>query len=74
MQRGFNSLLSTLSLAIVSCLVPVTAKAQVTPDGTTATTANQDGNNYIVEQGDRLKEDLIVGVAEYVMVSHYLFN
>ena len=74
MQRVFTSLFSTLSLAILSCLIPVAAKAearlalgeetspsflaQVTPDGTTATTVNQDGNNYMVEQGDRVGDNL----------------
>ena len=58
MQRVFTSLFSTLSLAILSCLIPLAAKAQVTPDGTTSTTVNQNGNNYTVEQGDRIGGNL----------------
>ena len=45
----------------VSCLVlligtPVTA--QVTPDGTTNTKVNADGNNFTIEQGDRAGSNL----------------
>ena len=58
MQRVFTSLFSTLSLAILSVLVPLKAEAQVTTDGTTATTVSQDGNNYTVEQGDRVGDNL----------------
>lgn len=54
MQRAFTSILfSLLPLATLSCLIPLTAKAQVTTDGTTSTTVNQDGNNFTIEQGDR---------------------
>ena len=59
MQRAFISFFcSTLSLVVFDCLVPLTAKAQVTPDGTTATTVNQNGNNFTIEQGDRALSSL----------------
>lgn len=52
MQRAFTSILfSRLPLA-AGCLIPLTAKAQVTTDGTTATTVSQDGNDFTIEQGD----------------------
>ena len=54
MQRAFISLFSTLPLAILSCLLPLTAQAQITPDGTTSTTVNQNGDNFVIEEGDRL--------------------
>ncbi len=54
MQRAFTSIfLSTLPLATLGCLIPLSVQAQVTPDGTTSTTVNQDGNNFTIEQGDR---------------------
>ena len=65
MQWVFTSLFSKLSLAILSCLIPVAAKAQVTTDGTTATTVNQDGNNYTVEQGDRVGDNLFHSFNEF---------
>ena len=65
MQRVFASLFSTLSLAILGCVIPVAAKAQVTPDGTTATTVNQDGNNYAIEQGDRVGDNLFHSFDEF---------
>jgi hypothetical protein len=52
MQRAFNSIFFTLPLAILGCLIPLSTQAQVTPDGTTSTTVNQDGNNFTIEQGD----------------------
>ena len=58
MHWVFTSLLSTVSLAILSCLIPLTAKAQVNPDGTTSTTVNQQGNNFTIEQGDRIGDNL----------------
>ena len=45
----WRSLLLTLF-----CLVPIAVKAQVTPDGTTNTNVTQSGDNYTVEQGDRI--------------------
>jgi filamentous hemagglutinin family protein len=59
MQRAFSSIFfSTLPLATLSCLIPLSVKAQVTPDGTTSTTVNQDGNNFTIEQGDRIGDNL----------------
>ena len=65
MQRAFTSLFSTLSLAILSCLIPVTTKAQVTPDGTTSTTVNQTDSNFTVEQGDRVGDNLFHSFDEF---------
>ncbi len=42
-------------LATLVCLIPLSTQAQVTPDGTTSTTVNQDGNNFTIEEGDRQK-------------------
>jgi hypothetical protein len=55
MQRAVTTILfSKLPLATLSCLIPLSVKAQVTPDGTTSTTVNQNGNNFTIEQGDRI--------------------
>ena len=54
MQRAFYSIFSTLPLATIGCLLPLSAQAQITPDGTTLTTVNGNGNNFIIEQSDRI--------------------
>lgn len=59
MRRAFSSIFfSTLSLATLGCLIPLTTQAQITPDGTTSTTVNQDGNDFTIEQGDRVGDNL----------------
>ena len=49
--------LSGLALTIF-CSIPLSVKAQVTADGTTSTTVEQDGNNFTIEQGDRIGDNL----------------
>ena len=65
MQRAVTSLFSSLSLAILGCFVSVTAAAQITPDGTTSTTVDQDGNNFTIEQGDRVGDNLFHSFNEF---------
>ena len=65
MQRAFISLFSTLPLAILSCLLPLTAQAQITPDGTTSTTVNQNGDNFVIEEGDRVGDNLFHSFNEF---------
>ena len=55
----------SLPLATVSCLIPLSAKAQVTPDGTTSTTVNGDGNNFTIEQGNRVGDNLFHSFDEF---------
>jgi filamentous hemagglutinin family protein len=62
MQRAFISLLPLTTLA---CLIPFTAQAQVTPDGTTSTTVNQDGNNFRIDQGNRVGDNLFHSFNEF---------
>lgn len=50
MQIAFIFLFSKLPLAILSFLLPLTAKARVTPDGTTSTSVNREGNNFRFER------------------------
>ena len=59
------ALTQLLSLATFGCLIPLTAKAQVTPDGTTSTTVNQDGNDFVVEEGDRVGDNLFHSFDEF---------
>lgn len=59
MQRAFHSIfLTTLPLATISYLIPLSAQAQVTPDGTTSTTVNQNGNDFVINEGDRVGDNL----------------
>lgn len=54
MQKAF-SLLFKVSLCTLGYLFATSeiSLAQVTPDGTTNTTVNPDGNNFTIENGDR---------------------
>ena len=70
MQRALTSLLySTLPLTILSCLTPITAEAQVIPDGTTNTTVNIDGNDVTIEQGDRIGDNLFHSFSEFSILT-----
>jgi len=63
MQRAF---LSPLPLMVLGCLIPTSAKAQqVTPDGTTSTTVNRDGNDFTIEQGNRAGDNLFHSFDEF---------
>ena len=66
MQRAFSSILfSTIPIATLGCLIPLSARSQVTPDGTTSTTVNGDGNNFTIEQGDRVGDNLFHSFDEF---------
>ena len=65
MRQVFSYFYSILSLATFSCLCSAAAIAQVTADGTTATTVNQIGNNYTIEQGDRIGDNLFHSFEEF---------
>ena len=65
MQRAFLSILSTLFIATLGCLIPRSVAAQVSPDGTTATTVNQNRNNFVIEQGDRVGDNLFHSFTEF---------
>ena len=59
MQRALTPLFcSTLPLAILGGLIPLTAIAQISVDGTTSTTVNQNGNDLTIEQGSRVVNNL----------------
>ena len=64
-SQGWANAQLLFSLIILGCLVPLTAKAQVTPDGTTATTVNQNGDNFTIEQGDRVGDNLFHSFNEF---------
>jgi filamentous hemagglutinin family protein len=50
---------------VASSLQSSLVTAQVTPDGTTSTTINQDGNNFTIEQGDRVGDNLFHSFNEF---------
>ncbi|MEM9271573.1 MAG: filamentous hemagglutinin N-terminal domain-containing protein [Cyanobacteria bacterium P01_F01_bin.143] len=60
-----SALYLTFSLTTFSCLIPYTVEAQVTADGTTATTVNQVGNDFTIEQGDRIGDNLFHSFDEF---------
>ena len=57
--------LSLFPVATLGCLIPLTVKAQVTTDGTTSTTVNQNGNDFTIEQGDRINDNLFHSFNEF---------
>ncbi len=66
MQRAFTFFFrSTLPLAIFGCLIPLTAKAQISADGTTSTTVDQNGDDFTIEKGDRLGDNLFHSFDEF---------
>ena len=65
MQSTFTSFLSTLASIVLGCLIPLTVKAQVTTDGTTSTAVNQNGNDFTIEQGDRIGDNLFHSFNEF---------
>ena len=77
MQRAFKSIFfSTLPLATLSCLIPLTAEAQVTADGTTSTAVNRNGDNFTIEKGDRVGDNLFHSFDEFSVptLGSALFN
>ena len=57
--------LSLFPVSALGCLIPLTVKAQVTTDGTTSTTVNQNGNDFTIEQGDRINDNLFHSFNEF---------
>ena len=55
----------SLPLATFSCFIPLSIQAQVTPDGTTSTTVNQNGNDFTIEEGDRVGDNLFHSFNEF---------
>ena len=53
MKQGLSLLLSLGYCSITQGIFLNSATAQVTPDGTTNTTVNADGNNFTINQGSR---------------------
>jgi len=56
---------SLFSLATMGFLIPISTHAQVTSDGTTSTSINQEGNNFTIEQGDRAGDNLFHSFDEF---------
>jgi len=56
---------SLFTLIILGCSMPLSTKAQITPDGTTSTAVNQEGNNFTIEQGDRAGNNLFHSFNEF---------
>ncbi|MDJ0690025.1 MAG: filamentous hemagglutinin N-terminal domain-containing protein [Xenococcaceae cyanobacterium MO_188.B32] len=60
------SLVSSLTFCLVgSSLQFSPAIAQIAPDGTTNTTVNADGNNFTINQGDRVGDNLFHSFDEF---------
>ncbi|MEM9271570.1 MAG: filamentous hemagglutinin N-terminal domain-containing protein [Cyanobacteria bacterium P01_F01_bin.143] len=56
---------SLFFLTTFGCFIPLVAKAQVTEDGTTSTIVNQNGNDFTIEQGDRIGDNLFHSFDEF---------
>ena len=75
-SQGWANAQLLFPLIILGCLIPLAVKAQVTPDGTTSTTVNQNGNNFTIEQGDRVGDNLFHSFNEFSVptLGSALFN
>jgi filamentous hemagglutinin family protein len=58
MKQGLSLFLALFCLSLVNSLSPNAVLAQVTPDGTTSTTVDADGNNVEINDGDRAGDNL----------------
>ena len=58
MKPSFSLPLSLACCLVGSSLQSPPASAQVTPDGTTNTTINADGNDFTIEDGERAGSNL----------------
>ncbi len=59
-------LVSSLTFCLVgSSLQCSPTFAQITPDGTTSTTVNADGDNFTIEQGNRVGDNLFHSFDEF---------
>ena len=56
-QKAFSKF-KLISLAVIASCLPVAVSAQITPDGTTSTEVDTKRNNTIIEQGDRVGDNL----------------
>ena len=65
MQRALYSIFSTIPLATIGCLIPLSTQAQITPDDTTSTTINQNGNDFVINEGDRVGDNLFHSFNEF---------
>ena len=58
MKKKLSLLLSLVSCIIIPGVFVKSANAQVTPDGTTNTTVNAEGNDFTIQNGDRAGNNL----------------
>ena len=65
MQKGLSLLLSLGYCTLSQGIFLTSATAQVTPDGTTSTTVDVNGNDFTIEQGDRAGGNLFHSFGEF---------
>ena len=65
MQKGLSLLLFLGYCTLNQGIFLKPATAQVTPDGTTSTTVSQDGNDFTINQGDRVGDSLFHSFDEF---------
>ena len=65
MRRDITSNCFSLLIASTTFLIPINTKAQIAPDGTTSTTVNQDGNDFVIDEGDRVGDNLFHSFSEF---------
>ena len=65
MKQGLSLLLSLSCLTLSQGIFLTSATAQVTPDGTTNTTVNVNGNDFTINQGDRAGSNLFHSFGEF---------
>ena len=67
-RLGLRKFSIVISLALSAATIPLLeriAQAQITPDGTTNTTVEVDGNDFTIQQGDRVGSNLFHSFGEF---------
>ncbi len=69
MKQGLSLLFSLSCLTLSQGIFLKAATAQVTPDGTTNTTVDVNGNNFTINQGDRAGSNLFHSFGEFSVLT-----
>jgi large exoprotein involved in heme utilization and adhesion len=65
MKQSLSLLIPLFCLTLVDSISPNSVLAQVTPDGTTSTTVDANGNNFEIDDGDRAGDNLFHSFDEF---------
>ena len=65
MSKFLHQLFCSVNVTLLSSLLIFPVRAQISSDGTTNTTVNVDGNDFIIQEGDRAGSNLFHSFTEF---------